>query len=223
MSDNKRAHSPDHGNLDRALVSKKPRTDEGAVVLGSITKEVRPAYCQTYLTSTCLCISSNAQSTAVCLAGGLQRCSIICAPCVASPAALVCLSCRLAAMPPCLSCRPSSAVTVKCSSGLRRPLAPAIRKHTAVQINGATSPFFAVQGIQRTSNLQAPTMQLSGHSGEIYDVCFSPDGTCLASASFDKSVFCWRTYGDCDNYMVLRGHKNAVLQVHWFTDGARPA
>lgn len=62
-------------------------------------------------------------------------------------------------------------------------------------------------------------MQLSGHAGEVFDMCFSPDGQCLASASFDKMVFTWRTYGECENYMVLKGHKNAVLQVHWFTDG----
>jgi Prp8 binding protein len=50
-------------------------------------------------------------------------------------------------------------------------------------------------------------------------VRFSPDGQCIASASFDKEVFLWRTYDENENYNVIRGHKNAVLEVHWFTDG----
>lgn len=49
---------------------------------------------------------------------------------------------------------------------------------------------------------------------------FSPTGEYLATGSTDKSVFLWHTYGPCVNYMVLRGHKNAVLGVDWSSDGA---
>ena len=28
----------------------------------------------------------------------------------------------------------------------------------------------------------------------------------------------WRTYGDCTNYAVLNGHKNAVLDLNWSRD-----
>lgn len=47
-------------------------------------------------------------------------------------------------------------------------------------------------------------MQLSGHGGEVYSLAFSPDGQSLASASFDKQIFLWRVFGDCDNYCVLK-------------------
>ena len=72
----------------------------------------------------------------------------------------------------------------------------------------------------RTSRLQAPIMELTGHSASATSVQFSPDGACLASSSTDRSILLWRTYGDCENYGILRGHKNAVLHVCWTSDGA---
>ena len=37
---------------------------------------------------------------------------------------------------------------------------------------------------------------------------------CLeASGSFDKGIFLWNVYGECENYGVMRGHVNAVLEV----------
>ena len=29
----------------------------------------------------------------------------------------------------------------------------------------------------------------------------------------------WNVHGDCENVMVLEGHRNAVLQVQWSADG----
>jgi hypothetical protein len=75
------------------------------------------------------------------------------------------------------------------------------------------------QGVKRTSNLQAPTMQLTGHAGEVTSLCFSPDGTVLASGSYDRTILFWRTFGECENYMMVRGHKNVVLELHWFSSG----
>ncbi len=59
------------------------------------------------------------------------------------------------------------------------------------------------QGITRTSNLSAPIIQLSGHGGEVFSMRFSPDGQCIASGSFDKSIFLWRTYDETENYNVI--------------------
>ena len=40
----------------------------------------------------------------------------------------------------------------------------------------------------RTSNMEAPIMLLSGHSGEIYTAKFHPEGNILASAGFDRQI-----------------------------------
>ena len=65
----------------------------------------------------------------------------------------------------------------------------------------------------RTSSLQAPTMLLTGHLDQVNAVEFHPSGNVLASGSHDKKIFLWNTYGDCSNYCVLSGHKNAVLSA----------
>lgn len=71
----------------------------------------------------------------------------------------------------------------------------------------------------RTSGLLAPTMLLTGHVDQVFCVRFNEKGDCIASGSHDKKIFLWRTYGDCENYNVLSGHKNAVLQLQWSPDG----
>ncbi|KZZ87663.1 WD40/YVTN repeat-like-containing domain protein [Moelleriella libera RCEF 2490] len=70
----------------------------------------------------------------------------------------------------------------------------------------------------RTSRLQAPVMELSGHTGEIFTAKFDPTGNLIASGSMDRSIMLWRTYGDCENYGVLNGHKGAVLDLQWSRD-----
>jgi Prp8 binding protein len=62
-----------------------------------------------------------------------------------------------------------------------------------------------VQGPRRTSALQAPIMLLTGHAGEVFTMKFNSDGNTVASGSHDKGIFLWRVYGDCENYMVLKG------------------
>jgi Prp8 binding protein len=69
--------------------------------------------------------------------------------------------------------------------------------------------------VQRTSNLLAPIMLLTGHKAEVFSMKFSPNGKNIASASFDKTVCLWRVHGECENYAVLKGHTSAVLEVHW--------
>lgn len=64
------------------------------------------------------------------------------------------------------------------------------------------------QEIARSSTLLAPTMLLTGHQAAVYTLKFDPTGLQLASAGADRAIFLWDTRGECDNYNVLRGHKN---------------
>ncbi|KAF2965563.1 hypothetical protein GQX73_g8005 [Xylaria multiplex] len=75
-----------------------------------------------------------------------------------------------------------------------------------------------VQSMVRTSNLEAPLMELSGHSGEIFSAKFDPTGNLIASGSMDRSILLWRSSGACENYGVLAGHKGAVLDLQWSRD-----
>ncbi|PWI66574.1 hypothetical protein PCL_04987 [Purpureocillium lilacinum] len=75
-----------------------------------------------------------------------------------------------------------------------------------------------VQTVPRTSGLQSPVMELTGHSGEIFAAKFDPTGNLIASGSMDRSILLWRTYGDCENYGLLKGHKGAVLDLQWSRD-----
>jgi len=71
----------------------------------------------------------------------------------------------------------------------------------------------------RTSSLQAPIMLLTGHSGDIFSVRFHPEGQFLASSGFDRQIFLWNTYGECDNFAVMSGHAGAVMELCFSTDG----
>ena len=77
----------------------------------------------------------------------------------------------------------------------------------------------AMAGPQRTSDLLAPIMLLSGHTGAVLTTKFSPDGQHLLSGSHDKLVLLWDVFGECKNLLTFRGHSNAVLEVHWSSDG----
>ena len=79
-------------------------------------------------------------------------------------------------------------------------------------------------------------MELTGHSGEIFCARFDPNGNYFASGSMDRTisksyecyhfqtsrshtpVVLWRTFGNCENYGTLTGHKGAILDLHWSRD-----
>ncbi|EFA09115.1 U5 small nuclear ribonucleoprotein 40 kDa protein [Tribolium castaneum] len=71
----------------------------------------------------------------------------------------------------------------------------------------------------RTSNLFAPIMLLEGHEGEIFTVEFHPEGQYVASSGFDRRIFVWSVYGECENLSVMSGHTGAVMELHFTTDG----
>ncbi|RKU40208.1 hypothetical protein DL546_001950 [Coniochaeta pulveracea] len=84
--------------------------------------------------------------------------------------------------------------------------------------NGAGGNGALIQAEPRTSGLNAPVMELTGHTGEIFAAKFDPTGNMIASGSFDRNIMLWRTYGDCENYGLLTGHKGAVLDLQWSRD-----
>ncbi|KAL9625431.1 MAG: hypothetical protein Q9160_000494 [Pyrenula sp. 1 TL-2023] len=69
-----------------------------------------------------------------------------------------------------------------------------IANGSAVTLAGDSKNGALIQSVNRTSGLQAPIMELTGHK------------------------VLWRTYGQCENYGILNGHKGAVLDLQWSRD-----
>jgi WD40 repeat protein len=65
-------------------------------------------------------------------------------------------------------------------------------------------------------------LALKGHTGEVNCVCFSPDGTRLASASADQTVKVWDAEGG-QEILTLNGHTGYVVSVCFSPDGKRLA
>jgi len=77
------------------------------------------------------------------------------------------------------------------------------------------------EGPIRTSSLAAPTMRLTGHKGSVYALAYDAKGDTLCSGSFDKTCLLWNAAnGHYENYNVLEGHKNAVLDVQFVQAGS---
>ncbi|MEN2498556.1 MAG: Notchless protein 1 [Marteilia pararefringens] len=59
--------------------------------------------------------------------------------------------------------------------------------------------------------------RLTGHQGTVIQIVFSPDGTYLASASFDKSIRIWNAHNGA-LISILRGHIAPIYQIYWSPD-----
>jgi len=89
----------------------------------------------------------------------------------------------------------------------------------ALVTSGAGGGALVTAGPQRTSELLAPIMLLSGHGAAVHTAKFSPDGMHLLTGSHDKTLLLWEVFGECRNVLTLKGHANAVLEAHWLPDG----
>ena len=70
---------------------------------------------------------------------------------------------------------------------------------------------------QSAPNPKKPIARLTGHQKTVNHVCFSPDGTTAASASFDNSVKLWNARTGAF-IATLRGHVASVYRVAWSSD-----
>ena len=55
-------------------------------------------------------------------------------------------------------------------------------------VSGSAANGALITSVLRTSGLQAPVMELTGHSGEVFVAKFNPEGNYIASGSMDRSI-----------------------------------
>ncbi|ESO95628.1 hypothetical protein LOTGIDRAFT_202318 [Lottia gigantea] len=99
-------------------------------------------------------------------------------------------------------------------------IVPAKRAKTDMVVHSGKGNQLVESGPARTSNLTAPIMLLTGHEGDIFTAKFSPDGQMLASGGFDRLIYFWNVYGECDNFHVLKGHSGAIMELQFSTDSS---
>jgi WD40 repeat protein len=87
-----------------------------------------------------------------------------------------------------------------------------------------------VWDVSTTLNTGAATgrelLTLFGHTGIVFSVAFSPDGTRLATASTDSTVKVWNvspTQGQREEPLTLYGHTGGILRAVFSPDGKRIA
>ncbi len=113
---------------------------------------------------------------------------------------------------------PSSKAIVRKSEGTIIAVVSEEEEHMDGRVAGWLIFVFA-QGAQRTSDLAAPTLRLTGHGGNVTSAVFAPGGAALASGGFDGRVLLWNTFGEVGAYQAMQ-HSKAVLSVAWGSDGA---
>lgn len=100
-------------------------------------------------------------------------------------------------------------------------MVPSIKKNrNELMVIGSREKAVVTNAVPRTSSLLAPIMLLEGHQGEIFSAEFHPEGKHLASAGFDRQIFIWNVYGECENVSVMSGHTGAIQELHFSTDGS---
>jgi WD40 repeat protein len=78
------------------------------------------------------------------------------------------------------------------------------------------------QDIRMDARTGAQQHTLKGHSGLVTAVHFSPDGSKLASASYDEKVIVWDASTGAQQH-TLKGHSDLVTAVHFSPDGSKLA
>ncbi|KAF5364063.1 hypothetical protein D9756_000169 [Leucocoprinus leucothites] len=99
----------------------------------------------------------------------------------------------------------------------RAKATPPPSNQIAISSSGDERSKGLIRSVQRTSNLDAPIVSLSGaHGAEILSCRFDPTGQNIAACSADRSVSLWRTYAPNTNYALLQSHaKASILDLQW--------
>uniref|UniRef100_A0A182VUY4 U5 small nuclear ribonucleoprotein 40 kDa protein n=1 Tax=Anopheles minimus TaxID=112268 RepID=A0A182VUY4_9DIPT len=100
------------------------------------------------------------------------------------------------------------------------PVANPKKSRTDIVAYTAKDKQLLEQNVERTSGLLGPIMLLEGHGGEIFSTEFHPEGEHLLSTGFDRQIFLWKVYDECDNVGVLSGHSGAIMEAHFSPDGS---
>jgi len=72
--------------------------------------------------------------------------------------------------------------------------------------------------LQRLANYGRSVRTLTGHSGDVLSVCFSPDGTMVCSGSSDKTLKLW-SLSSSSLLETFTGHSDSVCSVCFSPDG----
>jgi len=85
-----------------------------------------------------------------------------------------------------------------------------------------TCPFLGLNGTSSEISKFTAMTTFKGHSSEVSSVAWSPDGSAIASGSWDDTVKVWDPFTG-RALMTLEGHRNRVNCVAWSPDGSRIA
>jgi WD40 repeat protein len=101
--------------------------------------------------------------------------------------------------------------------------------NTASQTNPSQFSSVAVVHPAQSQTLGTTLCVCCGHSTRVTSVAWSPDGTRIASAGFDRTVQIWNAVGGNSispmgsHLLTYRGHTDRVLYVAWSPDSKRIA